>query len=170
MARVEVPEELLTLVETDYDQGRYLDAYQRVLSVGALGAWQGTQARVLGARLAARLGGSRLSTLMIARAWREAPRHALTVLYRAYDLWYLKGPLRVWEFTEAWKSLEDLDVRRAADLLVLRDRIAGEPKLTTGWRHTCPHSSVSFCGRGYTPFAEATPAPSPMAFRGEVAV
>lgn len=120
-----VSDNTLSQVQSLYDSGLYLDAYRCGCSAGPLRDWEGVQASILGARLASRLGGNRLSSLLTAKAWRIAPRNALTVLYRAYDLAGTKGPLKVWEFTESWEHLEGLSNTNAADLLSLRARIAG---------------------------------------------
>ncbi len=123
--RIAVPEETLTGVENLYNVGSYLDAYRLALSIGPLHRWRGTPARVLGSRLAARLGGHKLSSILTATAWRETPRAAPAVLYRVYHLFLTKGPLSVWEFTEDWKSLDGLTEIVTADFLALRARVAG---------------------------------------------
>ena len=123
--RVEVAEAVLGEVERRYQAGRYLDAYRAALESGPLAAWRGIDARILAGRLAGRLGGTRLSRLLIATAFRERPRHAGAVLYRAYDLLSLRGPLAVWEFTAGWDALEGLTAAAAGGLLALRARLAG---------------------------------------------
>jgi len=133
--RIVVPVEVVDRVEAAYDGGRYLDALSVAEAAGPVFRWGGTRARVMAARLATRLGGDRLSTLLATRAWREDRRDALATMYFAYELWGRKGPLGVWEFTRDWRDLENLDDRLAADFLTIRARIAASYRdFASAWR------------------------------------
>jgi hypothetical protein len=99
--RVVVAAEVRAAVLAAYEAGRYLDAHAVAVAAAPLHQWGGAAARVLAARLAARLGGDRLSAMLAATAWREAPRLAVALLYRAYQIWPERGPLAVWEATAA---------------------------------------------------------------------
>ena len=133
--RVEVPPSLLEAVEASYSQGRYLDAWEKVSGFAPLERWAGTRPRILASRLAARLGGDRLSALLCATAWRDSPKDAMALLYRAYAQWRSKGPLMVWQMTDGWRDLSGLDDGLAADFLALRARVAGNYRdFTLAWK------------------------------------
>ena len=135
LQRIPVAGPVLDEVEGLYDRGLYADAHAVAVKAAPLAAWSGGRARVLAARLAARLEGDRLSDWLALTAWRADRKGALTNLYRAYDLWRKEGPLVVWSVTENFRSFDGIDAVLEADFLALRARIAGSYRdFELAWR------------------------------------
>lgn len=132
--RVAVSPAALASVTALYDQGRFTDAYAAAVAVAPLHCWAGSAARLLASRLAARLQGQRLSSVLSLTAWRESRRDASTCLFHGYWLWARRGPLATWEFTRDWRCFSNLDDHLRADFLLLRARVAGQYRdFATAW-------------------------------------
>jgi tetratricopeptide (TPR) repeat protein len=121
--RIPVPDHVLGEVRRLYEAGRFLDAFTVSREAGELRDWSGARARIMGARLAARLMGERLRRYLVLTTWRESPLDAEACLYRGYDMFESKGPLAVWRFTDDLARLQGLTSIVRADLLALRERV-----------------------------------------------
>ncbi len=115
----ELPIDLETITAL-YEEGRYHDAH--AAGPAELRDWSGTDARIMAARLAARLGAPRLSQGLAFRAYRDAPEHAVAAYYYASLIHARRGP---------WHALRWLDERadqlgESADLLSLEAYALGE--------------------------------------------
>jgi tetratricopeptide (TPR) repeat protein len=114
-------------VEQLYAEGRYLTAWH-VLgkpSAAELRTLAGTDACLLGARLARQWGNALLSVRLFVRAYGEAPDHGEARYGRADLLLSHRGPLRALEFLDRAPTIE-LTPRQHAHLLCLRARALGQ--------------------------------------------
>ena len=67
-----IPPETLAALQSLYDEGLMLQAYQAAQSLPHLSKWAGPGARTLAARLAGNLGAPRLGQVLHWQAWRAA--------------------------------------------------------------------------------------------------
>jgi tetratricopeptide (TPR) repeat protein len=81
-----------------YDRGLYVQAHRQAALLGPPETWDGTGARILGARLLMQVGAGRRGRLLLLRAWRRDRRHLEACQYLAYDLLRHRGPLACWQF------------------------------------------------------------------------
>lgn len=125
----ELPREALNALEERYERGQYVTAFAEALAHGPLHTWQGLHSRVLAGRLSAQLGAPRLSRLLAARAYRQAPSEPITAIYWSLHLLRTRGPLSalgVLRQAEGQKVSEptveaQLHLARSACLASLRD-------------------------------------------------
>lgn len=89
---VEVPVAALDEIRSLYEDGLYLQAYERSREFGPLADWTETDSRVLAGRLAHHLGGMRISRLQLTRAWLQAPTNMEVAYYYGYTVLERKGP------------------------------------------------------------------------------
>jgi tetratricopeptide (TPR) repeat protein len=80
-----------------YEQGLYLQAYERSKVHGPLADWCGAERQVLAGRLAANLGAPRLGRLLYLRAWRSAPADPWVCYFHAWGEFSRRGPLAAWK-------------------------------------------------------------------------
>jgi hypothetical protein len=76
-----IPAKMLARVQSLYDRGLHLQAYQSAIAHAPLSQWQGTEARILVGRLAMQLGGNRLGAACHLRAWRGNRSSAAATYY-----------------------------------------------------------------------------------------
>lgn len=104
-----------------YASGLYVQCARILEPFGSPVSWQGTEARVFGARLANNLGAPRLSRFLTIKAFRADPSSTLASYYFALYLYERQGALSAWEFLrriDVWQ-----DSVEKADALGLRARI-----------------------------------------------
>ena len=82
---------LLASIQTLYDQGKLVAAYDMGKALGPLDSWPGTTGRVLAGRLAGQLGANRLSDGLLLRAWRADRQSLLANTFRTYVLLSRRG-------------------------------------------------------------------------------
>ncbi|MBI3821960.1 MAG: C39 family peptidase, partial [Planctomycetes bacterium] len=99
-ADITVPADVLASILQVYDDGLYLQAYQRAQAVGPLPKWRGSEARILAGRLAGNLGSIRFADWHFVHAWRKDRTHPETLWYFARYLLSVRGPLAAWKFVQ----------------------------------------------------------------------
>lgn len=82
-----------------YEQGLYVSAYAIGQDWGPIAQWEGTDAQIMGARLASQLGAPRQADWLVRRAWRGDPQHAEATYFYGYLLWRRRGPYPAWRWT-----------------------------------------------------------------------
>ncbi len=87
---------LLARVQAAYDSARYLDAHEISKPLGGLSEWEGPAARRLAGRLAANLGGHRLSSALHFTNYRRHPGDPDNLLFYVYSLRSRFGFWRAW--------------------------------------------------------------------------
>ncbi len=102
------PEELDRIRET-YEDGYYLQAYQKAMTWGPLETWEGTAAKLLAGRLALNLGAPGLASRLHVQAWRGDRTDPEACYYRARAILGKKGPLAAWNFLKRIGTMEDAD-------------------------------------------------------------
>lgn len=100
VADILVPEDERQRIFELYDDGLYLQAYQRARGVGPLERWRGTEARILAGRMAGNLGSTRLADWHFVHAWRRDRTHAEAMWFFARYLLTVRGPLAAWQFVQ----------------------------------------------------------------------
>ncbi|MGF1656955.1 MAG: tetratricopeptide repeat protein [Verrucomicrobiales bacterium] len=120
--RRSVPQEALAAMEALYEQGLYVQAYEKAKEWGPLLDWAGADARIFAGRLAGNLGASRLRRWLIFSAYQEAPTNPKAALFYAYEMSGSHGSVRTLEFLDQWVlDLFPDEVR--ADCLAIRARL-----------------------------------------------
>jgi tetratricopeptide (TPR) repeat protein len=134
---IAVEQDVLDRVRALYDRGDCLGAYEVARAAGPLGDWSGTAARVMAGRLARHLGGFRLGSAMLLRAWRADRADPEACYYFARGTAAGRGPLAALEFMRRVGPLDgaadeirsDWLATRAIALGGLRDFDAAESAL-----------------------------------------
>lgn len=103
-----IPDDVLGGIRALYDDGLFLRAWTLAQEHGPLADWRGVEARILGGRLAARLGGVELSRELHLSAYRLDRTHPEALYYRASAL------LRHGAIVEGWKFVRDRDLAAGA--------------------------------------------------------
>ncbi len=80
-----------------YERGLCLKAYSLAQSLGPLREWEGTEARLLAARLAAHVGAPRLSLALFLLAGRKASDDLRARTYYVRSILSWRGPVAAWE-------------------------------------------------------------------------
>jgi tetratricopeptide (TPR) repeat protein len=123
---MEISSEQLACCRELCRQGLFLRAYELTEEWGPMPSWRGTEATVLGSRLAWQLGGSILGRWMIRRAWRDDPEHAEAKFFYAYHRAGTRGPYSTWRWME---EVGDPSAEESSDILAqwyaLRAQLAG---------------------------------------------
>lgn len=99
-ARRAVPADVLRAIAAECDEARFLVAESLARPFERPDGWAGTDARILGARLAHHLGAPRLASFLGTTAWREDRSHAAARLCFARIAAARRGP---------WYTLQFLD-------------------------------------------------------------
>jgi cellulose synthase operon protein C len=99
---IQVSQDALERVEALHNADLCLQAYHEALKTGPLLSWTGRRAQVLAGRVAANLGGYRISRVQHWLAWRADKNNPDLVAY--YGFWVLqkRGPLAALEFLERY--------------------------------------------------------------------
>lgn len=87
-------------IEKLYLHGRYLDAYIASRSLGPLHQWQGTEARILAAKLLRMLGDTRRGNRLLYLAWRNDKNSPRAFSYYARNFFGRNGLLKTLRLTE----------------------------------------------------------------------
>lgn len=101
-----VPAATLRELQSLYDAGLCLKAFDLVKTIGPLETWKGNQARILAGRLAANLGAARLSGIIHWQTWREEKQNPDLIAYRVHALLHRRGPLPALEFLESCGEID----------------------------------------------------------------
>ena len=91
-AATAVPPDVLASIEAVYERGLYLDAWNLAKPWGELRHWSGTEALVLGGRIAAQLGARRLGCRLHLKAFRQDPDSEDAWLWAMRALLARRGP------------------------------------------------------------------------------
>jgi tetratricopeptide (TPR) repeat protein len=119
-----IPESDLADMLRLYGQGLYLQAHAIALRHGPMRAWEGTDARVLGGRLAMNLGAPRLARGLHSLAWRRDRAHPEATYYYAFGVAERRGALEAWEFARAHGDLPGASDGVRGDWLAIKARLA----------------------------------------------
>ena len=93
-------------VQQAYDEGRYVQAFERArAALGDLRQWSTTDGRALAARLAFRVGAPRLHQALAFRLYRDDPEHDWAAYLYASLIWHRRG---------AWHALKHVRASAAA--------------------------------------------------------
>lgn len=84
--------DILSEIADLYHRGLYLQAYHKSQALGPLASWTGTRARVLAGRLAANLGGHRLSNCLHYLSWRTDRKDEEANYFYAHTM-FVRGRL-----------------------------------------------------------------------------
>jgi tetratricopeptide (TPR) repeat protein len=123
---VPVPPELLSQVQSLYDSGMLLQAYQAAEAVCPLRSWRGTAAKILAGRMAMNLGSTGLGHIWHQLAYRDDPTDHVARYYCALALHSRRGPLRAREFMQTYGLLESADLITRCDWISRLAMIAAE--------------------------------------------
>jgi len=82
----------LAPIQALYDQGLYVQAWALSCKIGPLQTWRGATGRLLAGRLAGHVGASRLSAVLLRRAWVEHPESAEALYYHVTTINSQRGP------------------------------------------------------------------------------
>lgn len=99
---VAVPETFVEQIEALYDQQLCLRVYDLTKTVGPLHRWTGASARRMAGRLAANLGGYRLSNVLHWLAWRSDRHDPDLLAYHSHTILQRRGPLLAYELLERY--------------------------------------------------------------------
>ncbi len=127
--------EKLRAVESLYDQGLFLQAYQAAAALGPLRRWPGAAGRVLAGRLASGLGSLRLGVTLHLLARRQYPGDEAAAYFGIRAKLYRGGPWAVWKLLKQAPPAADLRLRasglayRGHVLALLRDFQQARPLL-----------------------------------------
>lgn len=98
--------DLLTKIQSLYDQGLFVQALAAGTPLGRLCTWPGPDARILAGRLASQLSAERVSAAIFLRQWRTYPSSAEAAYFLAPTLMARRGPLAALELLEHSTLLE----------------------------------------------------------------
>lgn len=84
-------------IQQFYEQGRYLTAYQKAVTLAPLPLWRGKAGRLMAARIANMLNQNSLSRVLFYRAWKEYPEDHEVIYETARNKRQL-GIYRAWCF------------------------------------------------------------------------
>ena len=82
----------LAPIQTLYDQGLYVQAWELSCAIGPLQTWRGAPGRVLAGRLAGHVGASRLSNILHLRGWLEHQDSPDALYYHVSAISSSRGP------------------------------------------------------------------------------
>jgi cellulose synthase operon protein C len=115
-----IPPAVINRITELYNRGLYFQAYNAALEFAPLAEWEGTEARLIGGRLAAMLGAPRLARRMHLRAWRDDRNNPRTIYYYTRGLWDWRGPWRAWTFAQMHHGIEIIDPIFQSEWFALR--------------------------------------------------
>jgi hypothetical protein len=98
-----------------YAQGLCLQAYRYTEQLGPLHEWSGTEARIMGGRLAGNLGGMHLAYWLHLQAWRYDREHPHACYYYARVTLHRRGPLEAWKILRRYGDLPDATPKLRAE-------------------------------------------------------
>lgn len=114
----------LARIETLYEAGRLYDAYRATLHLAPMASWRDPEAMIIAARLAHYCGAPRLADALALRAWRRAPKQAITRYYGIRCILTRRGPMAALETLEKTNApIADPEMR--AKWLAQRAQIFG---------------------------------------------
>jgi cellulose synthase operon protein C len=122
---MQIPVEILCLVQALYDRGLHLQAYQTAIAHAPLAEWEGTQARILAGRIALQVGGQRRGYAYHLQAWR-GDRSSPTAAYYGRFLMARQGLLAAWEFARAIADWPQAPDRERAEWWSFQARLLSE--------------------------------------------
>ncbi|MEM1027174.1 MAG: tetratricopeptide repeat protein [Planctomycetota bacterium] len=129
---------IIDAVKSAYDNGRYLEASELGQPLGELKTWPVGRGRNLAARLAGNLGGSRLSSSLHLRNFRQAPEDPGYALFYGYETRSSYGPWRTWLYLNERGETpflgHDDDDARARSPRLCADWLALRAGLLAGFR------------------------------------
>ena len=112
----------LESIQSLYEQGLYLDAFERSRPLGPLPTWRGSNERILAGRLSACLGAPRVGQTLLRLAFREHGDDPRAIYFNAMMMLSRLGPLKTLEFVKS-VSIERADVKTQSDWELLQARI-----------------------------------------------
>jgi tetratricopeptide (TPR) repeat protein len=119
-----VSHDLLEIVRRGVEEGLYLRAWEAAQRMGPLRSWRGTEARVLGGRLAMALGAPRLGVSLHLRAYRDEPDDAQALYYRARAVLATRGAYEALCFLRDRRLPASAPVEVRADWAALRGTVS----------------------------------------------
>lgn len=99
--------ELIASVQSLYDNGLFVQAYHKAAPLGAFQTWQGTSAKILGARIASQLAADRLSDALLLRTWRADRSSPEAIYYASRVIHSTRGPLAALDMLNDSRILEE---------------------------------------------------------------
>ena len=100
----ELPPEVFAQIQSLYDEGACLKAYELGNAVRPFEKWRGPYASILGGRIALNLGASRLAFRQHVRAFHDAPDRLKTQAYYLETFLAMRGPAFAWEKFRAFEK------------------------------------------------------------------
>ncbi|MFK8112036.1 MAG: hypothetical protein AB8B91_07525, partial [Rubripirellula sp.] len=110
-------------LKTLHQQGLYLQAYEVAKQLGPLKEWTGSDAQLIGGRLAHNLGSERLGRLMHRSAYQTNPNDPEVIYFYALSMMHRRGPLVTWETMREFGDLENASSEVQADWIALRGTV-----------------------------------------------
>ena len=120
---VRIPSDELRHLQELYENGQYLQAFQRGEQHGPFREWTGTDSQILAARLAYQLGAPRLSLAMRLRTWRAAREHPEARYFASFAIAERRGPVEAWTFQRDYRPPGDASGEVRACFLAFRARL-----------------------------------------------
>ncbi|MGC3990319.1 MAG: C39 family peptidase [Chthoniobacteraceae bacterium] len=102
-----------------------MTAYPLMNEAGPVSEWLGTEARIIGGRLAANLGSTRLSRWLEARAWLADRQSMRAACFHAINLQHSRGPLAAWRFLGRLPKFEHATDQDRGNLLLTKAELLG---------------------------------------------
>jgi cellulose synthase operon protein C len=121
-----IPVETLRLVQSLYDRGLHLQAYQAAISDAPLTAWTEPEAGILAGRIALQIGAQRFGWNAHLRAWRQDRTSAKAAHYYARTLLSRGGLFKAWEFVRSYEDWPVATPRERSDWWSLRAQLLSE--------------------------------------------
>ena len=95
----------LAPIQTLYDQGLYVQAWELSRVIGPLQTWRGAPGRVLAGRLAGHVGASRLSNILHLRGWLEHQDSPDALYYHVSAINSSRGPYPALELLQRYNHI-----------------------------------------------------------------
>jgi len=107
-----------------YDQGRFLEAYEGARPLGPFRSWAQPADLILAGRLARHLGAPALGVRLLLRAWRRQPGCWQAHYFMIWAVLELRGPVAAWQRFQLLPEPPSSNPADRADFFLLRSRIA----------------------------------------------
>ncbi len=122
---IEIPPDAVAELTRLYERGLYVQACSFAATLPPVAQWRGTEACIIGGRLANNVHASRLARWLHGKAWRRDKNNPEAAYYFAGVLRNWRGPLAAWKFLNKLPAFADASDERRADLLTIKAGVLG---------------------------------------------